>query len=220
MTAPSCDTWREAISAALDDEEATIAPALVAAHLRTCPECQAFQSEGERLRRLARLGPAVTPDPEQANRITEHVRASDALGSWLHLRIALAVVAAQILILALPQLWSASGGHGARHAFSFTLTYAMALVLVAWRPARARTVLPIAVVLAISVAVTAALDTAQGDTSWLSEAVHLPEFTSPLLVWRLARPPQPRPSTGDDRRRLHLVRGLGDRHRSDTPRSA
>lgn len=192
MIPTRCEQWQEAASALLDGEDGGIDPALVAAHLAGCTQCRRFRDDAEQLRRMARVRPAVAV-PDLSGRITKTLRATDHTGAWLYVRIALAVVAVQILALSLPDAWRVVDGHESRHVFSFSLTYALALALVAWRPARARTVLPIAGALAVSLAVTAVADTIRGNTAWLGEVVHLPEFVSLVLVWLLARPQRLQP---------------------------
>ena len=64
------------------------------------------------------------------------------------------------------------------------------------RPARARTVLPVAVVLAVALAATATVDVVRGDVPLVSEATHIAELLSVLFLWLLARrQAQPGPTT-------------------------
>lgn len=204
----TCEQWQEAISAAIDGEDGDIDPVLVQAHLVSCRRCQQFRADAEQLRRLSRVRPA-TPVPDLSGRIVKTLRASDRDGAWLYVRAALVIVAVQILALSVRELLRVPDGHEGRHVFSFSLTYAVALVLVAWRPARARTVLPIAAALAVSLLFTAVVDTVRGNTAWLGEFLHLPEFISVPLVWLLARPHRVRPSE-PARSRIRLVDDAGD----------
>ena len=61
------------------------------------------------------------------------------------------------------------------------------------RPARARTVLPVAAVLAGALFVTAVVDLATGTVPFINETLHIPELLSVLLVWLLAVPSPRRP---------------------------
>ena len=71
------------------------------------------------------------------------------------------------------------------------------------RPARAPTVLPVALVLVAALGVTAVADAARGSVAWLGEVSHAPELLSLLLLWSLTRR---RPGDGGGvRRPLRLV---------------
>ncbi len=188
ITSSPCDRWQEAISALVDGEDAPTVPTLVEAHLRRCPRCRTYRDRITQLDHQLRSA-STERQPDQANEIIRRLRAADQTTTRWTLRCSLVVVAAQILYLALPMVWSTADGHEGRHVFSFTVTYSMALLLVAWRPGRARTVLPIAGALSASLAMTAVLDVARHATSWPVEITHLPEVVSLALVWLLARPP-------------------------------
>lgn len=191
-TGAGCDRWQEAISALLDGEDAGTVPTLVEAHVRHCRRCRTYQAQVARLRSLSQLRPvsgAEADEADEAGAIVRRLKAAERAGMRLYVRAGLAVVAVQILVLSLPDMWRAADGHEGRHVVSFTLTYTLALLLVVARPARARTVLPVAATLVASLAVTAVFDVARGDATWPGEAAHLPELVSLALVWMLARPP-------------------------------
>jgi hypothetical protein len=61
------------------------------------------------------------------------------------------------------------------------------LFVTAIRPARARTALPVSVVLAAAIGITALSDLIQGKIPLVGEALHVPELLSVILVWLLAR---------------------------------
>lgn len=86
---------------------------------------------------------------------------------------------------------SGTSPHGARHLGAFTIAYAVGLLVVSVRPARARTMLPVAVVLGIALVVSGLIDIVDDTTGPLGEIAHLPELLSVLLVWLLARPVPP-----------------------------
>lgn len=117
----------------------------------------------------------------------------------------LAVVAVQILVFSIPALVlgdeQATSAHSARHLGAFTVAYAVGLLVVVVRPARARTMLPVAAVLAGALLVTAVVDLANGRVPLVDEAQHLPEVLSVLLVWLVAVP-SPRRRVGSPRRRV------------------
>ena len=187
-----CDRWREAISARLDGEDPGIDPALVDAHLARCAGCRAFATR--RRRRPPRpSGSASAPDvPDLSRRVRKAVALADRAGRWSVVRALLVVVAVQILAFSLPALVLGdeqdTAAHAARHLGAFTAAYGVGLLVVAVRPARARTMLPVAAVLAGALVITAIVDLVDGRVPLVGEAQHLPEVLSVVLVWLLAVP--------------------------------
>ena len=83
--------------------------------------------------------------------------------------------------------------HESRHVGAFSIAYAAALLLVVIRPARARAIFPVTLVLAGALFITAMVDVVEGHVPLVDETAHLPELLSVPLVWLLARPlPDPR----------------------------
>ncbi|MGE0877354.1 MAG: zf-HC2 domain-containing protein [Acidimicrobiia bacterium] len=213
-----CDRWREAISAQADGEDPGIDEALVDAHVLRCPGCRAYAANADALRAL-RLQPAP-PVPDLSRRITKLNAIADRAGKWTVVRGLLAAVAIEIIVLALPALVLGdeqdTSAHAARHLGAFSVAYAVGLLVVAVRPARARTILPVASVLAGALALTSIIDVSQGRVPVVAEASHLPEVLSTLFVWLLAVPkrdPKQRP-TSEPLHRLRIVDandGFGDR---------
>jgi predicted anti-sigma-YlaC factor YlaD len=186
-----CDVWAEAISALADGEDPGIDPRLVQAHLGRCPSCRAFRDQ------LEQVGGApprreVPVMPDLSRRVVRLNALADRASHWSAARLALAVVAVQIVVLAVPDLVDrgadGSRAHDSRHLGAFSVAYAVGLLVVVARPARARTVLPVAVVLAGALGITAVVDIARGDVPLVGESLHLPELVSVLLVWLLAVP--------------------------------
>ena len=64
----------------------------------------------------------------------------------------------------------------------------MALLVVVVRPARARSILPVALVLAGAQVITAIVDLATGRIPLVGESRHLPQIISVFLIWLLAVP--------------------------------
>jgi predicted anti-sigma-YlaC factor YlaD len=196
-----CTRWREAISAQLDGEDPGIDPALVDAHVARCPDCRAFAAAAADAHRTQRVGvaPAV---PDLSRRIRKAVALADRASRWSVVRALLVVVAAQIIGFSLPALIFGdeheTATHAARHLGAFTAAYGVGLLVVAIRPARARTMLPVAVVLAGALLITAVVDMANGHVPLVGEAQHLPELLSVVLVWLLAVP-APRRAAGSIR---------------------
>lgn len=186
----TCERSRDAISAIVDGEDPGVAPRIVEAHLAHCAACREFQRVAERTRRLA-VG--VAPDmPDLSRRVTKAAAVADRMSRWGVTRGVLAVVAVQILVFSVPNLAvpdeTGTTAHDARHLGAFTAAYAVALLVVVARPARARTVLPVACVLAGALAVTAVIDLANGNVPFIGEAQHIPELLSVFLIWALATP--------------------------------
>ena len=129
--------------------------------------------------------------PDLSQRVSRAVAAQDRARRPA-VRIVLAVVAIEIIALSLPALVlgdeADTSAHGARHLGAFTVAYGVGLLVVAARPARARTMLPVAGVLAGALLITALVDLANGRIPLVGEARHLPEIASVVLVWLLAVP--------------------------------
>lgn len=195
-----CERWLEAVSALVDGEPSPIDPRLVEAHLETCPSCRAYESTARRARRVAAI--TVAPSmPDLSATVTRQVVGADRGRTWSVARGLLAVVAAQIVVLSVPDVLGrgleGSAVHDARHLGAFSIAYGVGLAVVVARPARARTMLPVAAVLAIALLVTAVVDLANGEVPFVQEAVHVPEVLSVALIWLLAVP------AGDRARTLH-----------------
>lgn len=187
----SCSTWRDAISAQADGEDPGIEPRLVTAHLDRCADCRAFAASIEGSRRRLLMAPAPSM-PDLSRRVSKLNAIADRASAWGVVRVLLIVVAVEVIVLSLPALLLGEGeanAHEARHLGAFTVAYGVALLVVAFRPARARTILPVAAVLAGALLITAVVDLVNGNVPLLEEATHLPELISVVLVWLLAAAP-------------------------------
>ena len=199
-----CTRWREAVSARLDGEDPGIDPALVDAHLARCAGCRAFASAAADAHRAQRVGvaPAV---PDLSRRVRKAVALADRASRWSVVRALLVVVAVQIIGFSLPALIFGdeheTATHAARHLGAFTAAYGVGLLVVAVRPARARTMLPVAAVLAGALVITASSTWSTADVPLVGEAQHLPELLSVVLVWLLAVPAPRRTHRAVDRPR-------------------
>jgi predicted anti-sigma-YlaC factor YlaD len=186
-----CTRWREAVSARLDGEDPGLDPALVDAHLARCPGCRAFATAVTAAHRAQRVGVA-TDVPDLSRRVRKAVALADRASRWSVVRALLVVVAVQIIGFSLPALIFGdeheTATHAARHLGAFTVAYGVGLLVVAIRPARARTMLPVAAVLGGALLITAVVDMANGHVPLIGEVQHLPELLSVVLVWLLAVP--------------------------------
>ena len=187
-----CSRWRDAVSAMADGEPADIDERLVAAHLARCPGCRAYKASMESsVKGMSRPDPAVGV-PDLSKTVSRLNAAADRAAHWSILRILLAVVAVQVIAFALPALVLGdvkdTATHSARHLGAFGVAYGVALVVVVVRPARARSILPVALVLAAAQVITAIVDLATGRIPLVGEAGHVPQIISVVLIWLLAVP--------------------------------
>jgi predicted anti-sigma-YlaC factor YlaD len=93
-------------------------------------------------------------------------------------------------MVGLPDFLFGDGGaplHLARELGSFDLALAVGFLFTAWRPIRAYGLLPLAAALAAGMALTSAVDVAEGRAAALSESAHQLELLGVVLVWQLAR---------------------------------
>ncbi len=193
----SCDRHRDAISARADGEDPGVSDADIDAHIAECPSCRAFSDSTHRLRRQlgiydTAIAPDVRRDVVQSTARDDRQRTSPVI-RWL-----LALIAVQIIVLAIPDFLSEEpDAHSLRHLGAFSLAYAVGLLVVVARPARARTMLNVAIVLVAALAATTAVDVIRGNVTLLNETVHLLELGSAVFLWALARP-TPDPGVGSE----------------------
>jgi predicted anti-sigma-YlaC factor YlaD len=184
----SCDDYRAAISDAVDGVAPTVDESRLREHLAGCASCRTFAEQSAELRRRSRVqaAPEMT---DLSSHVVRRAAAADRAGAAWIARWLLALVAAQIIVLAVPDLFaSGDAAHSARHLGAFSVAYAVGLIVVVVRPARARTMFHVALVLAAAMVVTAVVDIAQGRVPLINEALHIPELFSVLFLWLLARP--------------------------------
>ena len=207
-----CADFQEALGAIVDGEDPGISPEFVERHVDECTECSAYREFTHRLRRvqIAEASPAVDLAPA----VVKAHRVSNGLSRWTYARVVLAVCSLEVIVFSIRDLFAASGteGHTLRHLGAFSIAFGAALVVVVVRPARARMMLPVAVVLALALLVTAIVDMVAGRVPLLTEARHIPELLSVLLLWLMAVPAR-RPTREN---RLRLVGESNPSHLRDT----
>ncbi len=216
----TCDPWIEAISARVDGEAPTIDDRLLDAHLISCTSCRAYADNVHRLRR-ASVDVAV-PMADLSTRVVKAAKLTDRGSVWWVLRLGLGVVAVQVMVLSAPALFlghsSGSDAHAARHLGSFAVAYAIGLLVVALRPAKARGILPLAAALAGCLAITAVIDVIEGHVPAVTEIHHVPEVIGLVLVWMIAIPQRlPRSAR---RRALPTLRAVRDDEAAGERRSS
>jgi predicted anti-sigma-YlaC factor YlaD len=189
----NCDDCRDALSADLDGETTPAERRRTDEHLTTCPACRTYAGDLAALHRTVRLRPAdAVPDLSRAILARAHPPKAGR-GQWV--RVGLAVLALVELVLAIPALFGHSVGadiHTARHIGSLSTALAVGFLYAAWRPVRAYGLLPIALALAGTIAVTAGIDLVEGHASALGESHHLLELAAVVFLWLLAGRPVPR----------------------------
>jgi predicted anti-sigma-YlaC factor YlaD len=201
-----------AMSARLDGEDPGRPAEVIDEHLTGCPECRAWLAGAERLTRVVRAVPAQLTPPDLAEKVMVAVAAdpvlsaqsarlraaADAHARRQVLRLAVALAAAVQLALAVPTLVGALLGadtatHVGREMASFDVAVAVGFLAAAWRPARARAFVPVALVLAACLAVTSGVDVARGTAAFPHELLHGGAVVQVGLLWALGRS-QPRPA--------------------------
>ncbi|MFM2079003.1 MAG: hypothetical protein RJA49_2893 [Actinomycetota bacterium] len=205
----TCEPWQLAISARIDGEDPGIEPRLIDAHLDTCAECRRFQTVAETGRRSVRLQ-AAAPMPDLSRELSRTNSMLDRAAGLSIARVLLALVAFDVFFFAVKALVlgeeADASTHAARHLGAFSIAYGVGLIVVVVRPARARTMLPVAAVLAGALLITAVVDLLNGTVPLTGEATHLPELISVILIWLLAVPSHRRANrTAASDRRLHAA---------------
>ena len=190
-----CDDVLAALSASADGEDPGLTGAVVAGHLAGCAGCRAFQAQldGVVVPLSAPAAVAAAPEPEQSQQFVEKVVAEagkvDRSGVWWLLRALLGAVAIGYLLTAVPEMLFSTDvhhGHIAHHLGIFSTAYAVTLLFVAVRPARARALVPFTVVMAVGMVAFAVVDVMDGEAFALAELSHLLELAGLVLVWLLA----------------------------------
>ncbi len=214
----SCEPWREAISAIADGEDPGLDRRLLDAHVVSCAACRSYESDVAATRSPMRMSVA-TPMPDLARQVVKANAVADRARAWWLVRLTLGVVAVQIIGFALPDFLTSVRGnvapHTSRELGAFSIAYAVGLLVVVARPARARTLLPVAQVLALAIVLGSAVDIIDGATRYSGEIVHVPQLISVALLWALAVPAPRAPSSSG--LRLRRAPASADRDtRADT----
>lgn len=194
-----CDEAMMAISARVDGEDALVDPVRLSRHLEGCARCREFESETARGRRASLV--AAAPElPDLSVPVARAYATAERRTGWSATRILLALVAVSVIVLSVPGLLLGEDGaapsHEARHLGAFSMAYGIALLIIVYRPSRARAFLLVTFVLAMALLITAAADALMGHIPLAGELIHIPELLSLVLVWDLARH-QPAPPTPD-----------------------
>lgn len=206
-----------ALSAILDGEDPGVDRTDLDAHLRGCAQCAAWQVSAQNATEATRARWRAEADvPDRTAQVLAAVAAGVAPArpaGGAHtgvLRWALAISAAAQLLLALPAMVAdPSAGdaalHTGREMASFDVAVAIGFLFVAWRPAWAQALVPVAVALAGCLLLTSAIDVSGGAAQLGHELNHLLAGVQAVLLWILSRTdrtpagPEPFPGGGPDR---------------------
>jgi predicted anti-sigma-YlaC factor YlaD len=149
-----CHDVRASLSARLDGELPALPPDVVDHHLRGCGGCRRWSEEVAALHRTLRVQPAgLEPDHTEAILAALPRRRHIVDDRAKTLRVITLVIAAVQFVASLPLLFASDtmvmgdhvmdDGHLERHIGIFALAMAVGLFVVAWRPERARAMLPV-----------------------------------------------------------------------------
>ncbi|MGQ0826725.1 MAG: hypothetical protein ACT4OX_17160 [Actinomycetota bacterium] len=180
----NCERARELLAAG-DHVEPGLDTTAARAHVRRCAACQAH------LDALARLDQRLRPAADLAQVATHLARqrtATTAPERWL--RAVLALMGTIEAVLALPLLLGTDEElpeHASRHAGAFLVAVAATLLIPVFQPRRAFSLLPMASVLLVALAVTSIIDIAAGEVPAVAESAHLPEVVGIASLWLLVR---------------------------------
>lgn len=219
---------RDEISARADGEDPGISDAEIDRHIAECPSCREFAESTYDLRRRLTMVEYRTP-PDMSRRLVHSIGRDERRRSSAVIRGLLTACAVVMIAVAVPGFVSTDVGlHSLRHVAAFRLAYAIGLLGVVVRPARARTMFHVSVVLVTALIATSVVDMFRGSLELLPESLHLVQILAAVLLWLLTKPQQdsipstdpigPRttphvtdPRTSDDPD--HRVVNLLERHR-------
>ena len=205
-----CENIQAALSARADGEDPGMPDTVVAWHVRACPRCSLF---AELVAGADIAVPTAAGGIDVSKRIVAMAGNIDRSGVWWGLQAALFLIAVAELVLAIPDLLGHPSGvvgdiHLARHLGAFQSAYAVGLIVVALRPAKARAYVPVTAALAAAMIGSTIADIVQGAAPAISEVQHSLEISGMLLVWLLAT------RRGWPGHARHETRAAPNRHRS------
>lgn len=180
------------------------------AHLASCSDCARWIAAAERATRLMRLD--VTPVPDLADRITEHVAlpARRVARFRLTLRAALVVVGVVQVVVGLPAALGDSIGmamsmHGAHESAAWNLAVGVAFLAAALVPRRSAGLIPLLGTFLVVLTALSVRDVAAHAVTAPRLATHVAALVGLLLLVALDRSEQALPPgrAASARRRQH-----------------
>jgi predicted anti-sigma-YlaC factor YlaD len=203
-----CSDIREALSARIDGETASLPDTVLDQHVEGCPECRSWQDQAVRLRRsmLVREAPAV---PDLSERILANVPAPSA-EKW-GVRIALTVVALAQSGLGVAELLGggdAHAGHGAlvaathlsNESAAWNVAVGIGLLWAALRPRAASGLLPAFGGFVLVLALISAIDASDGQVTAGRLLTHSLVVAGVGLLFAVHRQVRRTPAPGPDTR--------------------
>ena len=110
-------------------------------------------------------------------------------------RVALGCVSLLLFTYVVPEILATHGdAHLEHHLAVWGLTFAVAVFLIALKPALSRVVRPIATLFAASMVLIAVIDIIRGETPMLAETHHLLEVAAVALIWVISLPAKAQPT--------------------------
>jgi predicted anti-sigma-YlaC factor YlaD len=206
-----CTDVRVSLSASLDGETPPLPSDVVAHHLTGCGDCRTWAERVGTLHRGMRVQPAA-PEPDRTEAILAALpRRRSVVDDRVNgLRLVTFAIALVQLIASIPLLLAADSpmgghvmddGHLERHIGVFAVAVAVGLLVVAWRPERARSMLPILAVLVAGLAWSCFGDIWNGRPVPGNLLTHAADIAGFAAVWLLAR-------AGGDASRARRARAL------------
>ena len=183
-----CQSWREAISSAIDGEDVGPSREAIDSHIAGCSSCAEFSEFAHQLRRSSLRSAEVVPD--QSADIKRRIGLVSGVARWTFARAVLAVCAIEVIAFSVPDLLGSGSesAHDARHLGAFSVAFGVTLLVAVLKPTRARMMMPIAMVLAVALTLGAIFDLAEGRIPLIGEARHIPEVVSAGLLWLMGAP--------------------------------
>jgi len=184
-----CDLAREAISARIDGEDASLPTDVLDTHLEGCAGCRDWQRRAHSVTRRARLGGAFLDHDLTSQVLAVVPQAVAAPKQRLSQRAGLIAAAVAQLAITVPLLIFGhdhdAGAHAAHELGSFDLALAIAFLVGAFRPALSAGLAWPCGIAAAGLAGTAIADLIGGQTIGADEAQHLiAVFGAMLLCWQ------------------------------------
>lgn len=179
-----CDAAREILSARVDGEAEPAETQRSDQHLAGCASCSGWWTSVGAVNRALRVRSAeAVPDIA-----TPALLRSRETRRWPRqtARASLAVLALIELVFALTGVLAgrdASPIHDSQHLGAFGAAFAAAVLFVAWRPGRARGLMPLALTLAIAIPVFAIIDLANENLTTGGGIHHIAQMVGLALVW-------------------------------------
>ena len=188
-----CSSFRDAISARLDGEEAGLPGEALDAHLATCADCRAWVSAAGALSAAVSRAPRpdVRLDPALlAALVGPPSGAPRGLFSTREWRIMLGVIAAALFVVVWPGAFITEGHasvHISHQLTAWDMGLAAGFLVAALMPARAWGMFPLACVLVACMVGASIMDALSGHTLLGTELVHALELAGLGCLWVVAR---------------------------------